>query len=268
MIEITVGLPMYRTKYIGWLALESLCRQQVDAEWELLIAEEQDSLCMGREAVDEFSERLKEAGCERIVYLPLDEWIPLAKKWRLLADHVSEGSEVFIIHAADCYSAPGRLSEALRLVREGADWVQYPQCYLCNLADEKIVRFSGVSASPCTDGMAARMELFRAIPSSEVGRSVDHWLFHSCQKAKGSVLNLVNDKTGNWELSINVNGINNISCRRERKFKRLPPGFHKTKRRISEILPGDVTARLIECKKHLNGWTRLRPKNLVNGARV
>ena len=42
MIEYSVRMPMFRVKYIAWLALESLCRQKgVTFEWELVMAEEQ-----------------------------------------------------------------------------------------------------------------------------------------------------------------------------------------------------------------------------------
>jgi len=45
MIELTVGIPMFRSRHIGWLALESLCRQKdIDFKWELLIMEEEESL--------------------------------------------------------------------------------------------------------------------------------------------------------------------------------------------------------------------------------
>jgi len=38
MIELSVGLPFFRSKYIGWAALESLCLQEnINFEWELII---------------------------------------------------------------------------------------------------------------------------------------------------------------------------------------------------------------------------------------
>ena len=41
MYAMTVALPMYRCRSIGWLALESLCNQvDIDFEWELIIMEE------------------------------------------------------------------------------------------------------------------------------------------------------------------------------------------------------------------------------------
>ena len=43
MIEMSVRMPLFRARYIAWLALESLCRQKrVTFKWELVIAEEQD----------------------------------------------------------------------------------------------------------------------------------------------------------------------------------------------------------------------------------
>ena len=43
MIELTVGLPMFRSEKIAHLAFESLCNQKnIDFEWELLIMEESE----------------------------------------------------------------------------------------------------------------------------------------------------------------------------------------------------------------------------------
>ena len=54
MIELTVGLPMFRSETIAHIALESLANQK-DANfgWELLIAEETEQ-CFGEEKIKEY----------------------------------------------------------------------------------------------------------------------------------------------------------------------------------------------------------------------
>jgi hypothetical protein len=78
---------MFRSKYIGWLPLESLCRQEdVDFEWELIIAEEENDESFGFENIKNYTDRLKASGCIKIEYLGLKKWIPLSRKYKLLAD--------------------------------------------------------------------------------------------------------------------------------------------------------------------------------------
>lgn len=50
MIELTVAMPLYNSKYIAWLAMESLCRQKnVTFDWELIVSEEQNDEMYGEE---------------------------------------------------------------------------------------------------------------------------------------------------------------------------------------------------------------------------
>jgi len=47
MIEMSVVMPLYRAKFIGWLAFESLIRQKgIDFEWELIIMQEKNDEAM------------------------------------------------------------------------------------------------------------------------------------------------------------------------------------------------------------------------------
>lgn len=54
-VALTCALPMYRAKDIGWLGLESLCRQEdIDFAWELIIMEEEQE-CFGKANVLAYS---------------------------------------------------------------------------------------------------------------------------------------------------------------------------------------------------------------------
>ncbi len=70
MIELSVCAPFFRAKYIGWLALESLCRQKdINFEWELIISEEMFDEAMGKDVIMKYKSRLEDLGCVRLKYI-------------------------------------------------------------------------------------------------------------------------------------------------------------------------------------------------------
>ena len=80
--KFTVALPIFNSKKIAWVAFESLARQvDVNFSWELVIAEESGVNKIGDTLCEEYREKLIKAGCSRIVFLELEEWMPLYQKW-------------------------------------------------------------------------------------------------------------------------------------------------------------------------------------------
>jgi hypothetical protein len=111
MIELSVVIPMYRAKHIGWLPFESLVRQQgINFEWELIIAEEIKEQPFGEVKTLEYKSRLEKLGCVDFKYIGLENWITLGEKLHLLVNNCDENSKVFVWHSADYYSAPLRLA--------------------------------------------------------------------------------------------------------------------------------------------------------------
>ena len=81
MIKLSVALPVFNSKRIAWLAMEGLCRQEnINFEWELVIAEEQGPEKFGSKAFLSYEGRLREVGCVRVRYIKLIKWIPLKQK--------------------------------------------------------------------------------------------------------------------------------------------------------------------------------------------
>ncbi len=61
MIKGTVALPVWNSKDIAWLCMESLCNQIVDFKWELLVFEEKHDRQLGRSFFEGYQSRLP--GC-------------------------------------------------------------------------------------------------------------------------------------------------------------------------------------------------------------
>ena len=183
MIKLTVALPMFNAKHIGWLALESLVRQQdVPVEWELVIAEEQDKNCFGEASAQKYGPRLEAAGCSRITYIPLKEWVPLSQKWRLMGQVAASTSEVYSVQAADDFSFPTRLAEAWQgIAQEGYDWIGYPilAVYIIPTREVFFVNYRK-RAIPHPAGMlfSTRAEYARRLPLSKKCLNIDGWFFY------------------------------------------------------------------------------------------
>lgn len=248
MIEMTIGLPMYRSKHIGWLALESLARQvNVPCGWELLVMEEQEE-AVGREEVMRFKDRLAAVGCLRTDYVALAQWIPLAQKWRHLALLASQGSRVFLLQAADCYSQPSRLKETYDLSSEGdVDWVQSPKGLFYDIETRCTAGFDADAVkdtNPCALNMAARTDLMRQLPISDRRAAVDFWLFQTLSAIKAAPLNIVRNESSNWEKGLDTHGLNNISGRRGWMLNSYAPPFIPYTGDLKGNLPADILVRL------------------------
>ena len=104
-IELTVGLPMYKSRNIVWLALQGLKNQkQVDFGWELIIFEEYGySFDIIKKYIGEFP------NCQKIYYLKMNGHIPLSTKWIEISKYASNSSNIFVMQDADDYSPSKRL---------------------------------------------------------------------------------------------------------------------------------------------------------------
>jgi hypothetical protein len=254
MKGITVGLPMFRSQNIAWLAMESLCAQSgIDFEWELLIAEESESLAFGLDRIKSYIPRLKEVGCKRLEYYEMDSWQPLGRKWRYMAQK-SENTLGFILQASDCYSQPYRLKETHDIFLENSDvdWVQSPKGYFYNIENEKVVLFDyELYNHPCALNMAVRTGLMKEIPPNGRKSSVDSWLYKTFTEAKGKKLNVHFNKSDNWKLGVDTHGLNAISTDRTNMINGAEPPFRDTEVKIENITPPQVSRLLLDSKEHV-----------------
>jgi len=263
-IQLTVALPMYRAKHIAWLILEALSRQRdVNFNWELVVAEEQEPLMFGRDHIMTFKERLEARGCTRIEYIPVQKWIPLSRKWCMLAQAASPSSEVFAFQAADTFCHPYRLRTAFDATLGEADWSQDSKIVLYHIASGKTILLDReVKASwgyhKCGDNMAVKTILARSLPSQDRAAKVDMWLYLACGRAKGGALCVVWNDDENWKLGFHTKGLNNVSGYNRETFDHPKPPFRTLSYELSSVVPSGILDRLVNLRPLAQGW-KVRP---------
>lgn len=253
MIKLTVALPVYNSRHIVWLAMESLCRQKdIDFEWELIICEEQNSNTTGEEFFNNYLERLNKIGCLYIKYIPLKEWIPLAQKWRLMGKVCCKTSVVFVMQASDDYWHDRRLKRIYDCLKRGQyDWYMTKRVFMYHIFSEKVIYYDhdskGISYRriPAV-GHACLTRHARRLPLSDKKRGVDMWFFRTIPHPRISI-----DTHQSWKKSCGTQGMNNISKKRGQFFENVKVPFFKTDVPINQILPSDIIVRLNEVKEYM-----------------
>lgn len=255
-VELTVGLPMYRAKDIGWLAFESLIRQQlIDFEWELIIAEEFYTESMGEEAIMSYEDKLKSVGCQKIIYLGINEWIPLTQKWKMIGLNVADTSKALVLQYADQYSAPYRLASVKKLIESGVDWVQSKTLVMYELRTNKMATMSRddyLFYHPCGAGMAVKASLAKKLPNSNIKKNSEFWFYHAVQDIKGSALEVAYDEI-NWSKTLSVFGLSNIT-NWEDKIKKMELPLRSTNITLDEILEVGLKERLLSLREKALKW--------------
>lgn len=266
MIELSVVIPMFRAKYIGWLPFESLIRQKnIDFEWELIIAEEIYDEAMGEQEIYKYKDQLKNLGCVKFKYIGLEKWISLAEKLYLLVQNCSDGSKVFVWHSADYYSAPLRL-------KTHYDVFSCPEKTHLHLPTKAIYYniISGRLASHNTTnhyrkddciGKAWYMDIIRKVPKESRRAAVDGWLFAKMKKITGKgKLKICYDKSDNWKHALSTHGFHNLTNPRSGWIDQLRPPFFKCDVDINKTIPKEILERLKQSKKNIKKHKKGIPK--------
>jgi len=250
-VRASISLPLFRANKVAWIALTSLCHQQeVTFPWELVVAEEVGHDPLGLGGLLRYKNALASVGCQKLVYVPLTEWVPLSQKWRLIGSKLDPNSKFMVIQAADCYSPPKRLVTAWRVFSSGhISWFQGNRHQLYDIKTGKAVLYTQRIGGPLTPGadMVVQADLVRKLPQSSKTKGVDMWLITNCAKAAGNNWRLQWDNTDNWKYGLNVHGVNNISLRRA-----FFDGGHSPKlsikpiprQKLEETIPRDILRRL------------------------
>lgn len=260
-MQLSVGLPFYRSKYIGWAALESLCRQEnVDFEWELIVIEEQNNKeVLGEEEIRKnYLPRLQKIGCVYFKYIPLDKWIPLGVKLNKLINQFSD-TEVAIWNPDDYYAPPSLLNNAYYALTENSDkdWFSIPKTIFYNIADGKTFIYDVWATEQRrkddSTGRAFRTSVLKEATKYFNKRKCgcDAMVRDSYKKALGRPINIYFDNTDSWKKGLNIKGLNNISYFQKNWFKNIRPPLFKCEVVLEEYIPKDVLNKLIECKNYL-----------------
>ncbi len=270
MIKASVLLPMFRSKHIAWVQLESLCRQvRVDFEWELLIAEELHDETLGEALVRSYETRLESVGCTRLQYTPVRGWITLGAKWKMLLLQTSPSSALFFPSAADIYSAPQRLSRLHRLFLKypDGDWfipataIDYD--ILTGKAVMRDMEQMRTLNKPDIAGFAAAGSLLRQAAAlfkvDQMITLVDGKIWAYCKQIRPQGMKIIRDYSAMWKYGLNVNGLGNISDRTDVFSLKIGAPWVPYPNDLARTIPKDVLNRLKGCAQFVPHHTRKVP---------
>jgi len=260
MYIISVILPMFRSKHIGWLALESLSRQQgIDFEWELIIAEEVTEKYepVGeKKIVQEYRDSLRLVGCTNLRYIGLNNWIPLGKKMSMLI--MNANSEFIVSSSTDYYSAPRRLVSDYKIFKEfDPDWILATKGIYYNITNGKVILHDTDYCKRKDDVAQRSMKtslLKGAFPKpNKINKTkgVDSFMLRNCRnyrKKQGRKFKVYFDRSDNWKYCFNTDGINNIT-NRSPYFEKISYPFRPCPINLKKTIPPEILSRLVSCRK-------------------
>lgn len=252
---ITVAMPVYRSREIAWLPMESLCRQETNHKWELLICEEIHPEQCGRDFFETYRPRLEKAGCVNLEYIELAGWVNLPEKWRIMANRAL--GKIFLLQAADDFSDCNRLERSFESLQD-ADWTHDTKGHFYQAGTGMMSQFDLTTVFNWREGrtglnMAVRTELLKDLPPTDKIWGIDGWLRDHCKTKTGVLKININD--GDYGC-LDVDGVNNLSIVRNEKFTKFLPPFIPAKKGIAEILPPELIEKLKAVKPKYEGRTR------------
>jgi hypothetical protein len=263
MVEMTVGLPLWRSKHRGWLALESLIRQRVvPCEWELVVCEEPEE-CIGQEGLEKYRKDIENIR-GKIKYVAISKWIPLSLKWITIVENSDPQSKYFLLQAGDCFSQPYRLADTYRIFEEtGADWVHSSMGYFYLIADNQLYlynRYIKGRDSPIGEtalNMAIKMQHMRFLPIEEKNKTVDRWIYTNIKNCCSSI-KVSENETDHWKLGFDSHGLNQISVRRNSRLKNEETLFKKVSNTtIKDIVDQSIIDRMKDEHQRLNSRSKV-----------
>ena len=239
MIGITVALPLWESKDIAWLCLESLCRQRDAISWELIVVEEQSENMLGREGLMSYGAVLSKAGCDAIKYIPLKDRFPLLKKWAMAARDADKESNAFVLCAGDNFYQPYLLRDTgLSIIHGKHDWAQSYQCHFYDIDTQKLVEYRRIKRTGIE--MSIKMSLARKIPYFNEWSGVDL-----------KIMSALNPRSVYWNdadwclNTVCTHGRNKISgSRRGILINRTRAPFRPCQHKLDELLPEEICNRL------------------------
>lgn len=241
---ISVALPVWNSRRIAWLSMESLCRQiKPSDKWELVIFKDGPDI-LGEEFFRSYEDRLSSVGCSRLNYIYSNARFSLPQKWVRIAKETNTESKAFIMCAADNYYHRWMLQDAENAIQQ-ADWCIMPKGYFYDFSMD-LVRFyhyNGIVGLT----MVANTSMVRQFEISNLDRGVDGWFSQQMLKIahdKGELLRCFMDGTEHYKEMLCTNGLNNISTGRIRFLKDVVHPFYETDTKLENIVPADICERL------------------------
>ncbi len=206
---ITVALPLYDMKDIAHLCYESLCNQETNVDWELIILEEEG----GYGYPEKYIERLN---CD-VRYMSIPNRISLPVKWRTIA--LEAKGDSFIMCAGDNYYQPNLIQQSF----EGLKFYDWYQSYRGHFHDFKTGKFVEYRLKALTGlEMAMSINLARKIPVSLLSIGIDKFIFKAVKPQ-----NVGWNENKSCLETICTHGMNKISKKRGRLIRKVKPPFYE-----------------------------------------
>ena len=230
--KVTIALPVWNSQQIAWLSMESFCRQEDAVPFELIIFEEEHPAQCGNEYFFAYGDRLKDAGCTRILYMSCEAKFTLAEKWVYIAREAK--GDAFCLCGCDDYYSRHMVRDAYRGIKEGYEYIYDTSAYFYSTKVRQMIvydeqKYKGLMQCVPT----ARMQKIKPEPKN-IG--VDRWIVGRIKPRK---------KKMNTELRdiVCTDGFNNIS-HRDGYYQKIVKPFYPTDKTIFDVLPAEVAERL------------------------
>lgn len=210
-VDLTVALPLYNSSPIFWLCLEGLCNQKTSYSWELIVCEDPSDKFCGPSYIKPYLNRLESAGCVHFKYIPLKEWVPLGKKWKIIADYAL--GENYMLTAADNYSPSDRIQLSCDKLTGNTLWFDCRESLFYNVLTKDL---GHLTVAPEHTGvwMCTKSFLTKSLNSDGPRKGVDKWM-----RDQFKLNNNQKYTIKNYLLGIHTDGMNNISFDRKNMYK-------------------------------------------------
>jgi hypothetical protein len=233
---VSVGTPTWNNAQIFWLSIESLCRQETNIPWEYIIMECPGAKPVGKDYINEYKRRLREAGCERIVYINKGHRTDLSTKWKYISD-IAQGS-LMILHDSDDYTHPLRIQRTVELIGD-KPWYDTRYAWHYSIPDDKLIEFDYMMMKnkwKTGFNIGVKTEILRKAKDSHRNNGMHKWMSE-----------YINDKfIDEVRLPcVATTGANTVSLNRRRHFKKPFPPWRSTDKTINDIgLPNEIVSKL------------------------
>ena len=233
---ITIAMPVWNSREITWLAMESFCRQETDLPWELIIYEEKHPQACGTDYFRSYIKRLDKAGCIKFDYITNNVKMSLSEKWAALGRRADKRSKMFCICATDNYYQKYMIKDTYVAYIEGCDFLTDKYGYAYDFNKKLLVVYnkpdghSGLQMSYATEYM-------RKLPKIKKHKLLDGWIYDSCKPRKIKIAR-------EHLTTLITHGYNNISGARGKMIQKFKHPFYETDKKLENIVPLDIVKQM------------------------
>jgi len=260
MIEFSVCIPMFRSKYIAWLLFESMIRQEdINFEWELILEEEENEESFGLDEILKYKPQLEKIGCVDIKYYSLKKWIPLGLKTLHLINYCNEDSKIITFAATDFYLPPTSFSNQYNvLIDQDYDCYRSSKTIFYNIEDEKISLYdtSKNEYRGDTSERGISLKIAREITGlKKFGRGVDKHLYFELLRITNNNLKVYENISDSWKYGFSTHGLNNLSgAKRGKRISEnvIEKNYYPIDYKLEDYIPKEIINKLKDSKKYIN----------------